>query len=175
VTPRKGHALLIEALAGLADRDWRLLCIGSLERDSDAAAGLRAAIVRHGLDARVTLAGEWPPEQLGDAYRAADVFVLPTYHEGYGMAFAEALAHGLPIVATSGGAVPDTVPATTGLLVPPGDVPALRTALARILDEPALRGDLAAGAARAGAALPDWGECVARWGAALDRLAGAAR
>ena len=170
VTPRKGHLLLIEALATLADLDWELLCIGSLERDPVEAAALRAAIAHHGLGSRVTLAGEWPPERLAEAYQAADAFVLPSFLEGYGMAFAEALAHGLPIVATRGGAIPDTVPESAGLLVPPGDAAALATALRRLLTAAALRRDLAAGAARAGAMLPDWDETVRRWGEAFDRL-----
>jgi glycosyltransferase involved in cell wall biosynthesis len=170
VTPRKGHLLLIEALASLADLDWELLCIGSLERDPAEAIALRAAIAQHGLAARVTLAGEWAPERLAEAYQASDAFVLPSFLEGYGMAFAEALAHGLPIVATRGGAIPDTVPESAGLLVPVGDTAALSTALRRLLMEDGLRRMLAAGAARAGAALPDWDETVRRWGEAFDRL-----
>jgi glycosyltransferase involved in cell wall biosynthesis len=172
VTPRKGHLLLIEALAALADLDWHLLCIGSLERDPEATAALRGAISRHGLGERVTLAGEWPPERLTEAYRAADCFVLPSFHEGYGMAFAEALAHGLPIVATRGGAIPDTVPAEAGLLVPPGDAAALAASLRRVLSNETLRLELAAGAARAGALLPSWNEAIRIWGEAFDRLAG---
>jgi glycosyltransferase involved in cell wall biosynthesis len=116
------------------------------------------------------LAGEWPPEGLSVAYAEADVFVLPSYHEGYGMAFAEALAWGLPVVGTAAGAIPEVVPASAGLLVPPGDVRALAEALGRILDEPGLRESLARGAAAAGAALPDWGTAVQRWAAAADRL-----
>jgi glycosyltransferase involved in cell wall biosynthesis len=86
------------------------------------------------------------------------------------MAFAEALAHGLPIVATRGGAIPDTVPESAGLLVPPGDATALAAALRRLLTEAELRRDLAVGAACAGAKLPDWDETVRRWGEAFDRL-----
>jgi glycosyltransferase involved in cell wall biosynthesis len=170
LTPRKGHLLLIEALAALADRDWRLLCIGSLERDAATTAAVRRAIAAHGLEHRVTLAGEWRPERLGAAYAEADAFVLPSYHEGYGMAFAEALAYGLPIVATRAGAIPETVPPAAGLLVPPGDPQALAGALARLLDEPGLRAHLAAAAAESGAALPDWPAAVRRWAAAFDRL-----
>ena len=172
VTPRKGHRLLIEALADLADLDWELLCIGSLERDPAEAEALRRAIAHHGLASRVALAGEWPPERLGAAYQAADAFVLPSFLEGYGMAFAEALAHGLPIVATRGGAIPDTVPETAGLLVAPGDATALAAALRRLLTEEGLRERLAAGAARAGVLLPDWDEAVRSWAAAFDRLVG---
>jgi glycosyltransferase involved in cell wall biosynthesis len=170
VTPRKGHLLLIEALARLADRDWRLDCIGSLSRDPEKVAAVRAAVAASGLEDRVTLAGEWPPDTLGRAYAEADLFVLPSYHEGYGMAYAEALAFGVPIVATRAGAIPDTVPETAGLLVPSADVEALAEALARILDDADLRGRLAAGARAAGAVLPDWDQAVAAWAAAADRL-----
>jgi glycosyltransferase involved in cell wall biosynthesis len=133
-------------------------------------AALRAAIALNRLEERVRLAGEWPPERLGDAYEAADLFVLPSFHEGYGMAFAEALAYGLPILGAAGGAVADTVPSDAGILVPPGDAPALAAALRRILGDAGLRAALAAGAARAGAALPDWRQTVRDWTAALDRL-----
>ena len=170
VSPRKGHVLLVEALAALADRPWRLTCIGSLTRDPETAAALVQAIARHGLGERVELAGEWPPERLDAAYAEADLFVLPSYHEGYGMAFAEALAHGLPIVGTAAGAIPETVPAEAAMLVPPGDRAALARALAQLIDNGALRARLAEGAAKAGAALPDWPDAVRGWIAALDRL-----
>jgi glycosyltransferase involved in cell wall biosynthesis len=97
--------------------------------------------------------------------------VLPSFHEGYGMVFAEAMAHGMPIVAARAGAVPDTVPDSAGLLVPPGDAAALAAALRRIIGDHGLRRRLAAGAREAGAALPDWPQSVAAWAAALDRLA----
>jgi glycosyltransferase involved in cell wall biosynthesis len=146
VTPRKGHLLLVEALAALVDRPWHCRCIGSTERAADYAAAVRYEIGRRGLKSRIALEGEWPPAHLPEAYATADAFVLPSYHEGYGMALAEALAWGLPAIATTAGAIPETVPASAGLLVPPGDAAALTAALARFLDEPALRARLAAGA-----------------------------
>jgi glycosyltransferase involved in cell wall biosynthesis len=170
LTARKGHALLIEALAPLRGAAWTLVCAGSLERDPQAAAHVRAAVAAHGLTDRVRLAGELSFAELAREYAAADVFVLASFHEGYGMAYAEALAHGLPIVATIAGAIPDTVPAKAALFVPPGDVNALRAALARAIQDERLRARLAAGAAEAGAALPGWPQAVAHWSAALDRL-----
>jgi glycosyltransferase involved in cell wall biosynthesis len=86
------------------------------------------------------------------------------------MAYAEALAYGLPVIGTTAGAVPETVPATASLLVPPGDRDALTSSLRLLLDTPALRVRLAAGAAAAGAALPDWPAATRRWMAAFDRL-----
>jgi glycosyltransferase involved in cell wall biosynthesis len=171
ITPRKGHLLLVEALAGLRDYDWRLLCIGSLERDPAAAAALRRAISTRKLDDRVALIGERPPELLSAAYQDADLFVLPSYHEGYGMVYAEALAHGLPVIATTAGAIPDTVPAATSILVPPGNATALREALRQVFADENLRFRLAEGAARAAATLPDWPTAARGCAAALDRLA----
>lgn len=165
IVPRKGHAVLIEALAGLADRDWRLTCVGSRDRSPATDAALARQIDALGLADRVTLVGE--RAALDGYYDRADAFVLPTFHEGYGMALAEALARGLPVVATSAGAVPDTVPPDAGLLVPPGDVDALRDALAGVLDDAALRARLAAGARRARAALPTWPQACERLARAL--------
>lgn len=171
IVPRKGHRLLVEALAGLKALPWRLTCIGSIERDRAAVAGVRAAIASHGLDGRVALAGEVEPDALREAWHDADVFVLPSSHEGYGMAYAEAMARGLPVIGTTAGAIPDTVPATAGLLVEAGDVDALRMALERLMVDAALRQQLAAGALEAAAALPDWPTAVLRWADAADRLA----
>jgi glycosyltransferase involved in cell wall biosynthesis len=171
LVPRKGHVLLVDALARLRDLDWRLLCIGSLERDRTTVVAVGRAISAAALDRRITLAGEWLPAMLARAYRAADIFVLPSFHEGYGMAYAEAMAHGLPIVATTAGAIPETVPRRAGLLVPPGDPAALARALRRLITEPALRDRLAAGSRAAGTQLPDWQQTTKQWEGALDRLA----
>ena len=170
VTPRKGHLVLVEALARLQRDDWRLDCIGSTTRDPAHVAALRMAIAARGLEARVTLYDEIPHEALGTAYDMADLFVLPSFHEGYGMAFAEALAHGLPIVGSSAGAIPETVPTSAGILVPPGDPAALAGAFVRLLDDRALLGRLAQGATAAGAALPDWDRAVAHWQREIERL-----
>jgi glycosyltransferase involved in cell wall biosynthesis len=171
VTPRKGHLALVEALADLHGLDWRLDCVGSLERDPHCAAAVRRAIEAHRLGGRIALLGELPAADLDAAWRRADAFVLASRHEGYGMAFAEALVRGLPIVATRAGALPETVPEDASLQVPPGDVGALREALRRLLGDAALRATLAAGARRAGAELPDWPTAVDRWAGAVDRLA----
>jgi len=137
VTPRKGHLDLVEALAACQARNpraaWRLLCIGSLERDPGCAALLADRIRSLGLGGLVRLAGEGDEAAVNRAYAEADVFVLASHHEGYGMVLAEAMAHGLPIVSTTAGAIPDTVPAGAGLLVEPGDVVALAAALEQVL------------------------------------------
>jgi glycosyltransferase involved in cell wall biosynthesis len=105
------------------------------------------------------------------AYRKADAFVLPSFHEGYGMVFAEAMAHGLPLIATTAGAIPETVSLEAALLVPPGDSAALACALRRVIAEPALAARLASGSREAGARLPEWSKATEEWERAFDRLA----
>jgi glycosyltransferase involved in cell wall biosynthesis len=144
--------------------------VGSLNRNADTARALRAAIAMHGMSERIHLHGEVDEAQLAARYAQADVFVLPSFHEGYGMVLAEALAHGLPIVSTTAGAIPDTVPREAGLLLPPGDALALRAALAQLLDDAGLRASLAAGARTARAGLPGWPHAVAEFAQALKRL-----
>lgn len=170
--PRKGHGVLIEALAEIRDLDWTLLCIGSLVRDPAITRHIRGMIAAAGLGDRITLVGEQPPPVVEKAYHGADLFVLPSLHEGYGMVYAEAMAHGLPIIATTAGAIPETVPSEAGLLVSPGDASALARALQHVITDPALAARLAAGSRAAGAALPDWPQAAERWERALHRCAG---
>ena len=170
ITPRKGHLLLVEALAQLRHLDWRLTCIGSLTRDPAASAELQERMAAHGLTDRIVLLGEQPEQRLAEAYQRADVFVLPSYHEGYGMVFAEALAHALPVIASTACAIADTLPAGAALLVAPGDMPALRDALQLALTDGALRARLAVAAEQAASALPDWDCAVQGWVAALDKV-----
>jgi glycosyltransferase involved in cell wall biosynthesis len=154
VTPRKGHDVMVAALARIAGLPWRCDLAGSLTRDAECAAALRAQIAAVGLVDRVRLLGELAT--VGPLYADADIFVLASRYEGYGMAYGEAMRAGLPVVGTRVGAVPDLVPDSAGILVAMDDFAALAEALAGLINDPARRARLAAGAARAGAALPDW-------------------
>ncbi|MCP5420324.1 MAG: glycosyltransferase family 4 protein [Gammaproteobacteria bacterium] len=170
-TPRKAHAHLLDALAGLRDRAWRLRCIGNMTLDPATTDAVRRQIARLDLADRVELIGQLAPERLAAHYDQADAFVLPSYLEGYGMALAEALARGLPIVSTTGGAIPTTVPDTAGLLAPPGDVASLRDALACILDDTDRYHSLAQGARAARLALPTWKQATERFAHELAETA----
>nr|WP_246505374.1 glycosyltransferase family 4 protein [Coralloluteibacterium stylophorae] len=163
--PRKGFDVLIAALGLLHPLSWQLRIVGG-ERDAATAAALRGQVRSLHLDDRVRFVGEvadTAPE-LADA----DVFALPSRHEGYGMVFAEAMAHGLPVVACRAGAVPEVVPDTAGLLVPVDDVQALADALRRLIGDAGLRTRLSAGALRAARALPGWTESARVLARALE-------
>jgi glycosyltransferase involved in cell wall biosynthesis len=171
IVPRKGFDVLISALATLTDLSWRLTIAGDRTRDRNAAARLDADIARHALGDRIAAPGAVSPQRLAALYAEADVFVLASHFEGYGMAYAEAVAHGLPVIGTSAGAIPDTVPPDAGLLVDPGDSFALAKALRRVIGDAGLRRRLASAARAAAPQLPTWrhsGEIFAR---ALEALA----
>lgn len=171
LTSRKGHAVLLQALAGLQALDWSLHCVGSAQRDPATRDQLRRASIELGLADRVHWHGELGDAALAGHYAAADLFVLPSFHEGYGMVVTEALAHGLPVVCTTGGALAQTLPRTAGLHVPPGDVAALRDALASLIGQADERARFAAGARAAAEQLPSWAQAAARFGAVLEELA----
>ena len=155
VTARKGYAVLLDTLIRLRREypglpAFRIDCYGSLERDPALVDALRQTIAVHALGDCIWLHGEVDEAGLAQAYAAADLFVHTAHYEGYGMAVADALACGLPVVATAGGAVEDLVPEDAGRLVPPGDANAFAAELASLLRDPALRATLAVGAQRAG-------------------------
>lgn len=169
VVPRKGFDVLVAALAELAARPWRCTIAGSLDRDPATGDALRAQIERLGLSDRITLTGALDPEPLDDVYRSADVFVLPSRYEGYGMVFTEAMARGLPIVACAAGAVPATVPRDGGILVPPDDAGALAEGLRRLLDDPKERRLLGDAAFAHALELPSWNDTARRVAEAIQQ------
>jgi len=170
VTPGKGHAILLRAIARLRHRVWRLTCAGSLDRDPATAARVRELVDAEQLGKRVALVGELDAMELSALYDSADVFVHASLHETYGMVVAEALAHGVPVVGSSTGAIPDLVGSDAGLLVPPGDVAALEGALSSVIDDLEVRDRLAAGARRVRDGLPTWDDAVDRMASVLTRL-----
>ncbi len=156
IIPRKGYDVLIGALARLRDIDWRLVIAGSPARAPQTALELEAQIAALGLGQRVTLRGDLSEAELDAAYDRADIFVMSSHFEGYGMVLAEAMARGLPIVMTRGGAAAETVPDAAALKVSPGEAPALAAALRRMITDKGLRQDCANAAWEAGQDLPRW-------------------
>lgn len=171
LVPRKGYDLLIPALALIKARRWRCLIVGALDRDPSITESIRANVIAAGLSDRIELAGALVEADLDRAYAEADIFVHPAYFEGYGMAVADALAAGLPVVGAAAAATAALVPDSAGLLFPVGDAGALAAALSSLLDDPARAAALGDGAWIAGRSLPDWPETTAAIIAACARAA----
>ena len=167
LTPRKGHNVLVEALARLRAFAWTLTCVGSTTLDPAWADTLTATVDTVGLAGRVTFVGEADREATGGYYDRSDVFVLPTRYEGYGMVVAESLARGLPVISTPTGAIPNLVGPDGGLLVPPGDVDGWEAALREVL-HPDVRARLADGARRRRMLMRSWGTAAAEMASALE-------
>ena len=170
ITPRKGFDVLMAALALVKDLPWELTIAGDRTRDAHAPAQLDQDIERFGLRDRVCLLGAVSSEMLESLYLDADVFVLASHYEGYGMAFAEALAHALPVIATTGGAIPGTVPLTAGILVEPGDITQFAQALRQIISNAALRAALTQGALEAAQSQPDWAHSAQSFAGVLQSV-----
>ncbi|MEO1687921.1 MAG: glycosyltransferase family 4 protein [Pseudomonadota bacterium] len=152
---RKGWDVLADALARLADLPWQAAIAGADDREPAAAAALRARIEALGLAPRLRLLGAQSPLQLAQLYDGADLFVLPSRYEGYGMVVAEAMAHGLPVVTTSAGALPEAA-GGAARLVPPDDAAALAEALRPLLADAAARAPLAAASRARAERFPRW-------------------
>jgi glycosyltransferase involved in cell wall biosynthesis len=158
--PRKGILDLVRAWTFHERPGASLELVGETDADPVYAAWVRATIAAAS-DASIVVSGPVDDARLGTVYAAADLFVLPSRYEGYGMAYAEALAHGLPVIACDVGPVPEVVGKVAALLVPPGDVEALSGALDLLLKEPALRDRMSAAARRRAEVLPRWDDTTA--------------
>jgi len=170
IIARKAFDILVEALAGLQALDWRLRLVGGAPAPETANA-LARLIEARGLGGRIDWLGEVSAEALDGVYDSSDIFVSSSLYEGYGMALAEALARGLPIVTTTGGACADTAPDGAALKVAPGDVDALREALRRMIEDKDLRRDLGEASWRAGQKLPSWRDTARTIGRAARAIA----
>ena len=170
IVPRKGYDVLIAALAGLhrsalaPDHRGRRTAIPRPPRR------LRADIEHHRLGPRISLLGAVSASRLAELYALSELFVLPSRYEGFGMAYAEAIAHGLPVIGTTAGAIPETVPASAGVLIPPDDVAALAATLRRLIENTDERAEFAAGARAAAEHLPTWRESAKLFSSAIERV-----
>ena len=161
VVPGKGHDLLLDALATIADLHWRCLCVGRLDRDPAFARALAGRVREAGLDERVRFSGPLTDADLDRSYATADLLVLASRAETYGMVVTEALARGLPVVAAEVGGVPEALGhgadgSPPGMLVPDGDPAALAAALRAWLGDVGLRGSWRRAASERRASLSRW-------------------
>lgn len=167
VTPHKGHDVLLAALAAVPELPWRCVLAGTLDRDPDFVDLLHRRASEAGIGDRISFAGPRTGNELDRAYAAADVLVVPSLGETYGMVVTEALARGLPVIATAVGGLPDALGRTAdgrrpGLLVAPSDAPALAAALSSWLRDAELRLDLRLAAQERRGTLSGWPATVER-------------
>jgi glycosyltransferase involved in cell wall biosynthesis len=175
IVPRKGYDVLVQALemdAAEHAADWNLKIVGAIDRSPPTLGALQAQIAKSGLDGCIEITGPKSREDLDALYGSADIFVLASHYEGYGMVLAEALARGLPIVTTTGGAAAETVPDGAALKVPPGDPRALQQALRRLMDDAGLRKAIGDVSWSAGQSLPRWSDTAATIAAVIREARG---
>ncbi|SDY40007.1 Glycosyltransferase Family 4 [Micromonospora pattaloongensis] len=172
VTAGKGHDVLMEALAAAADLPWRCVCVGALTRDPEFVDRLRRRAHAAGVAGRVSLVGPRTGDGLAAAYAGADLLVLASRAETYGMVVTEALARGIPVLASDVDGLPEALGrapdgSRPGLLVQPGDPGALAGALRRWLGDAELRRRLRRSAHGRRATLTGWDVTAARVAGAL--------
>jgi len=167
LVPRKGFDVLLRALGRLPDLDWKLTIVGHDGRDPVHAAGLRALADELGIAGRVRFAGEVSGEALEALWQATDIFALATWYEGYGMAAAEALARGIPLAITSGGAIADLAQPAFSVVSRPGEHALLSKGLRRMIFDGEQRARMKDAAWEAGRNLPDWPQQAEKFATAL--------
>ncbi|MDN4599146.1 glycosyltransferase family 4 protein [Leifsonia virtsii] len=173
VAPHKGQDVLVAALAAARDvPGWTCTIAGSTATEPGFVAELHAAVAAEGLGDRIRFAGVLTGSGLGDAYAGADLLVGPSRSESYGMAVAEALARGIPVVASAVGGIPEAIAGGRGAVtVPPGDAWALERVLRRWWASAEWRAELATAARDARASRPGWADTAATVGRALREVA----
>ncbi|MFF1634162.1 glycosyltransferase family 4 protein [Leifsonia sp. NPDC058248] len=172
VAAHKGQDVLVRALSGMTDLPgWTCSIVGSLNTDPGFVAQTIEAIDSAGLADRIALAGVLTGRRLSEAYETADLVVAPSRAESYGMVVAEALARGIPVVATRVGGIPEALAGSmAGILIPSDDPWALRVVLRQWCEDPGRRAGLKAEAVRSRTARRGWGETAETVAAVLGSV-----
>lgn len=160
LVPRKRHDYLVEVASRLHSTGWRWTIVGDLDREPAWTADIAARIRAAGLVDRLQLAGAISPAELEALWARTSLYAAASHYEGYGMAVAEALRHGVPVVTTPSGAVADW--AARGTVFAPEDDPdAFAALIDGLIADPTRRASLADEAWRFGASLPTWEQTFA--------------
>jgi len=167
VIKRKGHRFLLEALSQIKHLDWQLDCYGSTEFDKNLFAELNEMLKTNKLSEKIKFHGAVSDAELEAAYLSADIFVLPSLYEGYGMVYAEAIVRGLPVIATNAGAIPQTVPKTCGILIEPENSKMLKQAIEQLISDSELRDQYRNATIREEPNFPTWQKSAHQFAAIL--------
>ena len=167
IVHQKGLDLALRALAGLKDLDWEWRIAG----DGPQLDFLKLLAQEMGIAERVTFLGWQSRDQLIEQYRWSNLFLFPSRHEGMPNAVLEAMASGLPIIASRiAGSEELVLNGETGLLFPSEDVNALRAALIRMLTNPTLRQSMGAASRRRVEAHYSWESAAKQYALLLERI-----
>jgi glycosyltransferase involved in cell wall biosynthesis len=156
----KAQDMMIRALYRLADRDWTLHLYGSMDRDREYTASVRSLIQQLKMEHRIYMHGIVERDEISGVFLNADLFLLPSLFESYGMVLTESLAHGIPVVTTLAGNLPCTVPAGMGLLIEPGNEEQLAEAICSLFDDPKKYSNLCAAASQYFRQVRSWEKAV---------------
>lgn len=176
LTPGKNQLALVSALVGVADKPWTACLVGSLTRNPLYVQRVQRAIGEADLGERIILTGELTGAALADQWQAADLSVLPSSVETYGMVVTESLAHGIPVIVPSGTGAEDTLGhdprgQRPGFAVAAGDPAGLRRVLAQWLRNPATRSAVRRAAENRRAGLTGWDQTARDVAAAVQQKA----
>ena len=170
IIERKGHRFLLDALKGLRELNWHLDCIGMTSSDPELYSDLMQSVDSSDMGDQISFHGSVTEIQIENAYERADIFVLPSLYEGYGMAYAEAIVRGIPVIGTTAGAIPDTVPKSCGILVAPQNTSALETALRQMITDNELRHQYRKAALDAEPTFPTWSQSAEAFANILESV-----
>jgi glycosyltransferase involved in cell wall biosynthesis len=169
LSPRKAQHQLVQALAELQHLSWHCCLVGSTERDPQYSQQVIDQIEELALAGRISLAGELDDEPLGQKYIDADLFVLPSLYEGYGMVIDEALAAGLPIITSDGGALASTGNRPGIRQYPAGSIDGLKQCLQSCLTDRPLLQQMAVAARKSSETIRQWSDAAREFEQALER------
>lgn len=155
--PRKGLHTLLKALSNLKREQWHLTVIGSAEMQPSYAAAMNALAVQYGLSERVAFMGALGHAQIAEHLQASHVLVIPSHHEGFGIAYLEGMGFGLPAIASSSGGASDIVEdRSNGFLVSPDNDGALNRRLRTLIEKPQVVAEMGMQALKTYARHPTW-------------------